>query len=264
MTMAITPVLLTFNEAPNIARTLGRLSWAKDIVIVDSFSTDATRDIAAQHPGVRVFQRAFTTHAEQWNFGLHETGITSEWVLALDADFVLSDVLIGEIAAMTPEPDAAGYEASFVYCVNGRPLRGAAYPPVVVLFRRGSARYEQDGHTQRVRINGSVRPLAGQIFHDDRKSLTHWLSAQARYMRLEAEKLSRAPAASLGLADRLRRAIVLAPPAMFCYCYFLRAGVLDGKAGLLYALQRATAELILSLYLVDRMLHGTGNTREET
>ena len=108
MTLAITPVVLTFNEAPNIARTLSRLSWAKDIVIVDSGSTDATREIAAQHAGVRVFQRPFTTHAEQWNFGVHDTGIATEWVLALDADLCLSDELIRELGAMAPAQTRPG------------------------------------------------------------------------------------------------------------------------------------------------------------
>ncbi len=261
MTPGITPLLLTFNEAPNIARTLSRLSWANDIVVVDSGSTDATREIAGRHSGVRIVQRAFTTHAEQWNFGVHETGIATEWVLALDADFVLSDELIREIESLIPDPDAAGYQAAFVYCIEGRPLRRAAYPPVVVLFRRALARYVQDGHTQRVHVDGPVRPLAGRILHDDRKSLTHWLSTQARYLRLEAEKLSQAPAGSLGLADRLRRWIVLAPPAMFVYCYFLRGGILDGQAGLFYALQRATSEAILSLYLVERMINRNGDGR---
>jgi len=255
MTMAITPVVLTFNEAPNIARTLSRLSWAKDIVVVDRGSTDSTREIAAQHPGVRVVQRAFTTHAEQWNFGVHETGITTEWVLALDADFVLSDELIREIGSMAPEPGAAGYQASFTYCIDGQPLTAAAYPPVVVLFRRGSARYVQDGHTQRVQLDGPIGRLAGRILHDDRKSLAQWLPAQMRYMRLEADKLSQAPPGSLGLPDQLRQTIVLAPPAMFLYCYILRGGVLDGRAGLFYALQRAASELILSLFLMERMLH---------
>jgi glycosyltransferase involved in cell wall biosynthesis len=254
MTPAITPLVLTFNEAPNIARTLSRLSWAKDIVVVDSGSTDATREIAAQHSAVRVFQHPFTTHAEQWNFGLHETGIATDWVLALDADFVLSDELIRELDSMAPDPGAAGYQASFTYCIDGRPLTGAAYPAVVVLFRRASARYTQDGHTQRVQLNGPIGTLAGRIFHDDRKPLTDWLSAQSRYMRLEAEKLSQAPPGSLGPADRLRQAIVLAPPAMFVYCYILRGGILDGRAGLFYALQRAASELILSMFLVERML----------
>ncbi len=250
----ITPLLLTYNEAPNIARTLDRLAWAADVVVVDSGSTDATRDILARYPCVRVFERPFTTHAEQWSFGLASTGITTEWVLALDADFVLSPELIQEFASLEPGPDDAGYRASFTYCINGTPLRGAAYPPVTVLFRRACARYEQDGHTQRVRVEGRVSPLVGTIAHDDRKPLSHWLAAQSRYMRLEADKLDASPARSLGWLDRLRRLILIAPPAMFLYCLIVRGGILDGRAGLLYALQRATAEAILSLYLVERML----------
>lgn len=250
----ITPVLLTFNEAPNLARTLAPLSWARGIVVVDSGSTDATREILAGYPQVRVFERPFTTHAEQWNFALESTGIATEWVLALDADFVLSQDLVEELAALAPAPDTAGYLASFVYCIGGRPLRGAAYPPVVVLFRRAGARYVQDGHTQRVRCGGRVERLRAPIAHDDRKPIGHWLVAQSRYMRLEAEKLITTPAASLGWLDRLRRLFVIAPPAMFVYCYVVRGGFLDGKAGLSYALQRATAEAILSLHLVERML----------
>ena len=90
----ITPLILTFNEAPNIERTLAKLAWADDVVVVDSGSTDGTREILARHPNVRVFVRTFTTHAEQWNFGLVQTGIQTDWVLALDADYVLSAALV--------------------------------------------------------------------------------------------------------------------------------------------------------------------------
>jgi glycosyltransferase involved in cell wall biosynthesis len=250
----LTGLILTFNEAPNIARTLGPLSWLRDIVIVDSMSSDGTAEIAAAFPNARVFTRVFTTHAEQWNFALEQTGITTEWVLALDADYVLTGGLSREIQALQPEPGVAGFAASFDYCIDGQPLRGAAYPPVTVLFRRAGARYEQDGHTQRVRLNGAVRPLAARIQHDDRKSLRHWITAQARYMALEADKLTAPHSRQFGFADQLRRWIVLAPPAMFVYCYFIRGGVLDGKAGLFYALQRAASELILSLFLVRRAM----------
>jgi len=252
----ITPLILTFNEAPNIGRTLDRLSWAKDIVIVDSMSTDDTRAIASRYPAVRVFERAFTTHAEQWNFGLQHTAIKTEWVLALDADFVMTDEAIREITALSPLPAVAGYRVSFTYCVNGQPLRSGVYPPVTVLYRRDAAIYEQDGHTQRVRVDRMVMPLSSRILHDDRKPLSHWIASQVRYMRLEADKLASAPDAALASIDQVRKLIVVAPPLMFLRCLFVGGGILDGWAGLFYALQRATAELILSLSLIERRLFG--------
>src|SRR5437764_11178163 len=95
----ITPLILTYNESPNIGRTLEQLRWARDIVVVDSLSDDETLEIAKGFPQVRVFQRQFDTHGVQWNFGLNETAISTEWVLALDADFVLSPELVDEIAS---------------------------------------------------------------------------------------------------------------------------------------------------------------------
>ena len=252
MLARITPLILTLNEAPNIERTLNQLAWAQDIVVVDSCSTDGTRAILDRFPKVRVFERRFTTHAEQWNFGLEQTGIRTEWVLALDADYVLSGGLAEEIAAIDEGLGSSGYRAGFVYCINGQPLRGAAYPPVVVLYRRDGARYLQDGHTQRLHVDGNVHDLRAKINQDDRKPLAQWLAAQARYMRLEADKLIDTPVAALGAADRLRRMIVVAPVAMFMFCLFARGNVLNGRAGLFYALQRATAEAILSLYLLQR------------
>ncbi len=251
----ITPVILTYNEAPNIERTLRPLSWAREVVIVDSGSTDHTKQLATTaHPNVRWFERPFTTHAEQWNFALGQTAITTEWVLALDADFVLSDALIAEMKQQQAAATVSGYEASFAYCLAGRPLRAAVYPPVTVLFRRLRARYLQDGHTQRVRVDGEVQQLTGRIFHDDRKPLGHWLSSQAQYMKLEADKLLGTPAAELGLVDRVRKLIVVAPAAMFLYCLIARGGILDGWPGLFYAMQRAVAESILSLNLLERMI----------
>ena len=259
MQIAITPLILTLDEAPNIERTLQRLAWAKDIVVVDSGSTDGTTEILKRYPHVRVFTRAFTTHAEQWNFGLEQTGIQTDWVLALDADFVLSDALVKEFEVLPPAADVHGYRAAFTYCIDGKALRCAVYPPVVVLYRRAGARYVQDGHTQRIQVPGRIGSLAGTVFHDDRKPFAQWLAAQARYMRLEARKLDEVPSGRLGWADRLRKLIVIAPAAMFLYCLVVRGGIFDGKAGLYYALQRTVAEAILSLYLLRRRLN-PGNT----
>jgi glycosyltransferase involved in cell wall biosynthesis len=247
----ITPLILTYNEAPNIARSLGALSWAKDIVVVDSFSDDNTVELAKSFPQVRLFQRAFDSHRNQWEFGLKEGGISTPWVLALDADYVLSDELVAEIAGLTPDAQTAGYRANFVYCINGKKLRSGIYPPVTVLYRREAATYVQDGHTQRIAVEGAIEDLHAPIFHDDRKPLKRWFSSQAKYTELEAQKLRAADPAQLALADRLRRWRFVVPPVMLMYCLFVRGGILDGWAGFYYAFQRAMAEAMLS-----HRLHG--------
>lgn len=251
-------IVLTWNEEANIARVLRALVFVEKVIIVDSGSTDRTVEIASGFPNVRLVTRTFTSHADQWNFALSQVDGDVSWVLALDADYVLSDALIDELKALPPDAGPVGYWAEFDYCIGGTALRGAAYPPVAVLYRRDRARYVQDGHTQRVQIDGPVGRLTSRIRHDDRKPLAAWLAAQSRYMRLEAEKLSRTPAAALAPVDRLRLALVVMPPAMFVYCYLLSGGILDGRRGLYYALQRATAEAILSLCLLERRVFGPG------
>jgi glycosyltransferase involved in cell wall biosynthesis len=250
----ITPLILTFNEAANIARTLAPLSWAREIVVLDSFSNDETVALARSFPNVRVVQRAFDSHRNQWEFGLRETGISTPWVLALDADYLISAEVNAELEALQPDAQTFGYRANFTYCINGRELRSGVYPPVTVLYRRGAASYVQDGHTQRVSVDGPVKELRAPISHDDRKSLTHWFKAQARYTELEAQKLLNANHTELGLADRLRRRRFVMPLAMPVYCLIVRGGIFDGLGGLYYAFQRAVAELMLSLRLIEQTM----------
>lgn len=251
----ITPLILTFNESPNIGRTLEQLRWAQDIVVVDSFSEDDTLEIASSFPEVRVFQRVFDTHMNQWAFGLSQTGIRSEWVLALDADYVLTTALIEELNRLEATSRTHGYRTRFLYCINGKPLRGSAYPPVTTLYRRGSAKYVQDGHTQRIYVDGEISDLEFPILHDDRKPLSQWIQAQSRYMRLEAEKLLQSDSQQLGWADRLRRARLFAPFVMFFYCLLVKCAIIDGSAGFYYASQRMFSELLLSLYLIESDLN---------
>lgn len=245
----ITPLILTYNEAPNLERTMRKLSWARDVVVVDSFSDDDTPAIAQTFPQARLFQRRFDTHQDQWTFALTKTDIRTPWVLALDADYVLTDELIKELTNLEPQPSVNGYTVQFIYCLNGKPLRSGIYPPVDVLYRASETIYEQDGHTHRARINGRVAKLHSRILHDDRKSLRRWFQSQVIYAELEARKLLNENA-KLSLADRVRSWRVFAPTAVVLYCLILRGGLLDGWRGLFYAFQRGTAELMLSLYLM--------------
>ena len=247
----ITPLILTYNEAPNIGRTLEQLRWARDIVVVDSFSDDETLEIVGSYPQARVFKRSFDNFASQCNFGLMETGINTEWVLSLDADYILTSDFESELKAFQPEANVAGLRARFVYCIYGRRLRSGVYPPVTVLFKRSKARYREDGHAHRVEIEGRIENLRSPILHDDRKSLGRWFQSQAKYTKLEAAKLLSADRQTLSWTDRIRRWRIVAPPAMLVYCLILRGGVFDGWAGFYYAFQRALAELMLSLYLLE-------------
>ena len=248
----ITPLILTYNEAPNIARALAGVSWAKEIVVVDSFSDDETVEIAHSFPQVRVVQRAFDCHRNQWEFGLKETAISTPWVLALDADYVVTNELVAELEKLHPDRDIAGYRANFIYCINGKRLRSGIYPPVTVLFRRDDASYIQDGHTQRVAVKGTIEDLRAPLLHDDRKSLRRWFNSQKHYTELEAQKLRAADPTELSRADRLRRWRVVVPPAMLVYCLIVRGGIFDGWQGFYYAFQRTTAELMLAVYLGRR------------
>lgn len=247
----VTPVVLTKDEEANIGRSLDRLQWARRVVVLDSLSTDRTREIAASFANVEIFERPFDLHATQWNHALEQCGIETDWVLALDADYILTDALLDEIRTLTPPPDVVACEARFRYCIEGRPLRGSLYPPVRVLFRRELGRFEQDGHTHRLRIEGTVFPLRSRILHDDRKPLSRWLESQHAYMAQEAAKLRSTRWRDLGWADRIRMTRILGPPAAFLVALFVKGAILDGRAGLHYALQRLVAEAILSMQLIE-------------
>jgi glycosyltransferase involved in cell wall biosynthesis len=245
----VTPLILTFNEAPNIDRTLEKLTWAKTIVAIDSYSTDETLEIFQSHPQVQIFQRSFDTFAAQCNYGLEQ--IKSQWVLSLDADYILSDELIDEIKALREEAQVNSYFVRFKYCVFGKPLRGTLYPPRKVLYRREKAVYKEDGHAHRVYVDGETGVLYSYIYHDDRKSLDTWLKAQSKYMIVESKKLLETPASKLSISDRIRQQKILAPFIILLYCLVFKGGILDGWAGWYYAFQRMLAEVLLSIRLIE-------------
>lgn len=247
---AVTALVITFNERANIARTLDRLSWIDHVLAIDSGSSDGTLEILASHANVQVLHRPFDTFADQCNYGLAQ--IRSPWVLSLDADYGVPAALASELPQLLKRADAEGldgYSFRFRYCIDGQPLRGSLLPPRTCLYRRQGARYDNEGHGHRVRLPGRVAPSGLAILHDDRKPIERWLASQQRYLSIEAANLLATPPSALSRADRLRRNTPLAPLAALIVCLVLRGGLLDGRAGLTYALQRTYAELLLLLLL---------------
>lgn len=246
----ITVMVLTFNEEPNIARCLERLRWASRVLVVDSFSTDRTLEIVRRFPNTVIVQRAFDTFAGQCNFGLGQ--VETPWVLSLDCDYILGEGFEQEAAERIDDTNHAGWRAAFRYCIYGKPLSSTLYPPRCVLYRKEAARYEDEGHGHRVRIDGPAGDLRSSIDHDDRKPLGRWFASQMKYAEREAAHLLTAPAAELSRIDRLRARGWVMPFLAPVYCLVVKGLWRDGLAGWHYTLQRWLAECVIALAVIDR------------
>lgn len=250
----ITPFVLTWNEEENIGRCLNSLAWVQQILVLDSGSTDRTREIAQQHPGVRFEVRPFDSHSRQANYGLGL--ITTGWVLALDADYLVpADFIAALREDKIPLDPGTIYFLPFTYCIFGRPLRSTLLPPRGVLFARAGAVYDQDGHTQLLRTQGRrCVTLPYRMIHDDRKPFVRWLSSQQKYAVLELEKLWTTPPGQLSLPDKIRLTGWLVPLIILPYVLLGRGLLLDGPAGWYYAFQRLVAETLLALLVLEAKL----------
>lgn len=246
----ITVMVLTFNEEPNIDRCLERLRWASRVLVVDSFSTDRTLEIVRGYPNTTIIQRAFDTFAGQCNFGLSQ--IETPWVLSLDCDYILGADFEKEAAEQIAGGEHAGWKSAFRYCIHGKPLSATLYPARCVLYRKAAARYEDEGHGHRVRIDGNVGDLRSRIDHDDRKPLGRWFASQMKYAEREAEHLLTAPANELSRIDRLRARGWVMPFLAPVYCLVVKGLWRDGLAGWHYTLQRWLAECVIALAVIDR------------
>lgn len=249
----VTPLILTYNEEVNIERTLQKLSWALQIIIIDSYSIDKTLEIIGSYPQATVIQRHFDSFANQCNFGLSK--INSQWVLSLDADYLLSDILIREIGSLILQNQVDAYRFPLKYCVFGQPLRGTLLPPRTILYRKDKACYRNDGHAHKVEISGHCEYVDLPIYHDDRKPLSRWLWSQDRYLSIEAQKLTETSWSNLDWGDRIRTLKVLAPSIIFIYCLTVKGGIFDGWRGWYYAMQRALAEFLLAIRLIEHELN---------
>ena len=258
----VSVLVLTYNEEGNLPRCLRSVAWADDVLVVDSFSTDRTVEIAEAH-GARVLQRAFDTFAGQRNFGIDEGGLRYDWVLHLDADEVVPADLRDElvtIAGRSAAPEQTAYRVASKMMFQGRWLKHAGmYPAYQVRFGlRDRLRFVQVGHGQREAVPPEeVGTLEHALEHYSfSKGLHEWFSKHNRYSTDEAVEALRQADGELdwsGLAssDRTRRRralkalaarMPLRPALRFTYMYLLRRGVLDGQAGLAYCRLLATYE----------------------
>jgi glycosyltransferase involved in cell wall biosynthesis len=242
-------LILTKNEEPNLKRVLEKLTWLERVVIVDSFSTDATLDIATSFKNTVVIQRPFDSFASQCNYGL--TLLDSVWVLSMDADYVLTDGFVAETKSFITTGDKSAYATEFKFVVFGKPLLKDNTTPRPVLFKKEFGAYFDDGHAHRLAIKGETGVYRSIILHDDRKSLTTWLNNQNGYSVKESHKILNTPKAELPMSAKIRKTKILAPFMVFFYSLFIKGLIFNGWRGWHYVLQRTMVEIVIALRLIE-------------
>lgn len=248
----LTALVLTWNEEENIGRVLQKLNWCETIILIDSGSTDNTIKIIQSFSNTKIFYRQFDTHAGQWNYGL--SICEAKWILSLDADYVLPDNFIEEIKTVITNDDKAAFYAAFEFYVFGKSIGKNNTKPRPVLFQKKMCTYYDEGHTQRLLINGNTGFFKNKILHDDRKPLTRWLTNQASYSFKEAIMLDETPNEKLSFTFKLRKTKMFAPFLIFFYCLFVQGLIFKGWRGWHYTLQRTIAEMLIALRLTEKKL----------
>ena len=218
-------VVLTRNEERNLARCLGSVSWADEILVVDSESVDRTRQVAERFQA-RVVVRPWPGFREQWNFGLSQA--THLWVLVLAADEWIPEGAVREIRSVLEAPLADGYEFLRVTAFTGGFVRWAWHPDRQLrLFRRDRGRFEGGLVHESVRLEEGCRleRLREPLLHLTYRSIDEFLDRMNRYTGLAAATLKHD-----GRRFSILR-LVTRPPAAFFKYYVLRLGLLDGMRG---------------------------------
>jgi len=258
-------LIQTHNEELNLPHTLQSVQgWVHRVFIVDSGSTDRTRQIAADF-GAVVVDKPWEGYARQKNWALDHLPFESPWILILDADESVTPELREEILQVISRPvqnvPYAGFYLNRVTLFMGREIHHCAYFPAwnLRLFKRGRARYEQRNVHEHMIVQGATSHLRHLLRHQDRRGLEHFIAKHNRYSTLEAMEIYRHREPWPGwwgfFNDRVARrryvkyciAPKLALPwfLRFVYMYFIRGGILDRRPGLSLCLLISTYELFI-------------------
>lgn len=273
----VTTIILAKDEGVNITRATRSVGWCRQVVVVDSGSTDSTPDLA-QAAGAQVLTEPWRGYSAQREWAMRQPAIAHDWVFFLDADEWVSVDLATEIARrITPLASAASERAG-----DGAPAAFSMRRRLVfaghwiahcgwytnswqarLLHRRRCHFDPKVTYGERATVTGPVARLAADLVDEDQKGIAAWLRKHVDYAELEARRRAGNGA---GLAARLRAArctsrpigrtiakevifplVPAKPVVLFCYMYLLRAGWRDGSAGLVFCFYHAWYELTVGM-----------------
>lgn len=273
----ISILIPTFNEEVNLPHAMRSvMGWADRVFVVDSESTDRTREIAKQM-GAEVVVQPWLGYARQKNWALDNLPWETPWIFILDADEAVTPALRDEMLAIAAKDPVSVAEGGFY--VNrlphfmGGPIRHCGFYPSYNLrfFKRGKARYEDREVHEHMVVDGETQRLEHVMLHEDRRGLEHWIAKHNRYSTLEAREIvkermrvssARASKLERGIAFRRWLKLHILPYLplsgvfRFIYMYFFRLGFLDGAAGFRFCLLLAVYDYFITLKLIELRLAG--------
>lgn len=244
-----TVIILTKNEERHIGRAIRSVEGFRDILVIDSHSTDRTAEIAMAAGATVVNFDWDGKYPKKKEWALNQ--VETDWVVYLDADEYLDDELISEIAMAVSNPSAAAFEVPLRYFWAGKELRHGHRVTKRIGMRRSVSywprpndldvknMWEVEGHYQPQVREGAVVRAKNLMGHQDEDGLYDYFARHNRYSDWEAHMLHKGETVSAQSRSRLGKFALTLPAKhaiFFVYSYVLRLGFIDGKAGFNYAL----------------------------
>lgn len=257
--MKISARINTFNEEDNIAAALESVAWADELIVVDSFSTDATAAIARRYTP-RVIQHAFASHGAQHNFA--DSLCTHDWVLVLDADERLTPELSAALQQLRQQggADADGYRMARRAWYLGRWIRHSGWYPdwQTRLYRRARTRWEGEPPHEAPKVAGRVATLPGDLLHYTRRNLREHAAVMNVYTDL-ASSAHRRDGKRVSNWD-----LISNPPWTFLSTYIFKQGFRDGWPGVVIAYLAAAYVLLKQAKQLEAERVADGNKPSAT
>jgi len=246
-TPKISALAITLNEAENVKRYVESVSFADEILFIDSQSTDDTV-IIAKEMGVTVIQRKFDNFSNQRNFAISQA--KNDWIIFFDLDEILSEEVQIELQNKARNPrDCVAFFIKRNFFLLNKHLKHGGFQndKAIRLFNKKYCSYNGNLVHEEIKTNGKIGILKHSIDHYSYKNFDHYYNKLDFYSKLQATKLH----------QRKKNATIyhftIKPSYRFFWQYFYRLGILDGKEGLLSA--KVNSYFVFKKYLKLWMLH---------
>ena len=244
----ITAIIPTLNEEIHINAAINSVSFADEIIVIDSFSSDKTVEIAKSLK-VRLLQRKFDDFSSQKNYAIEQA--THDWIYVLDADERVTDLLRKEILHKVKDPKGVvGFYVYRTFYFIGKKINYSGWQrdKVVRLFKKAHCKYDGKLVHERLLVNGDVAFLTNKLEHYSYRSYDHYIQKLNHYSSLKAKSLF----------EQHKKVtpfhILIKPPVRFIIHYFIRLGFLDGFPGFIISVVQSYGVLTryIKLWLLKK------------